>query len=90
MENTIWLQEMLQHTIIFDSYDRWNLDKSGSCGVFTNLRKTFDYIAHDFLISKLEANGFIQEALNVMKNYLSDKAHRKRKRIIVEAYFLIY
>ena len=81
---------MLQHTILFDSYDRWNFDKSGSCGALTNLSKAFNYTVHDFLMSKLEAQVFIQEALNVMKNYLSDKAHRKRKRIVVAAQFSIY
>ena len=42
----------------------------------TNCSKIFDCIlAHDILISKLEAYGFIHEALNVMQNYLSGKTH---------------
>ena len=70
-KNTIWLQEKLQDTMLFDSYDRWNLDKGVSSGtLLTNLSKDFDGIVHDFLISKLEAYGFIYEALNVRKNYL--------------------
>ena len=32
------------------------------------------------MISKLEAYGFIHEALNVMQNYLSSKTHRKSKK----------
>ena len=54
-----------------NSYDRWNLDKGVSCGtLLIDLSKDFDGIVHDFLISKLEAYGFIYEALNVWKNYL--------------------
>ena len=85
IENTIW------HTILFDSYDRWNRDKGGSCGtLLTDLSKVFDCIVHDFLISKLQTYGFIHEVLNVMQNYISDKIHRKRKIIIIAAHFSIY
>ena len=53
IENTIWLQGRIQHTILFDRYDQWNLDKGGSCGtLLTDLSKVFDCIVHDFLISK--------------------------------------
>ena len=52
-------------------FDRCNLDKGVSCGtLLTDLSKDFNGIVHDFLISKLEAYGFIYEALNVRKNYL--------------------
>ena len=54
------------------------------------MRKAFNCTVHNFLTSKLEAYGFIHEALNVMKNYLSAKTHTKRKRINIAAYFSIY
>ena len=64
-------RKALAHNTFFDSYDQWNLDKGVSCGnLLTDLSKDFDAIVHDFLISKLEAYGFIHEALNVRKNYL--------------------
>ena len=90
IKNTTWFQEKLQYTILFESYDLWNLDKGGSCGTLTNLSKIFDYIIHGFLISKLDVYGFIHEPLNVMKKPLLDKTHRTRTRIIVAANFLIY
>ena len=82
---------MLQHTILFNSYDLCNLDEGNSFGTLvTDLSKVFDsIIVHDILISKLEAHGFMHEALNVMQNYLSDKTHRKRKIIIAAAHFSI-
>ena len=83
IQNTIWLQEKLQHRILFDSYDLWNLDKGVSYGTLAY------YIMHGFLIFKLNTYGFIHEALNVMKNYLSDKTHGTNKTIIVAANFSI-
>ena len=38
----------------------------------------FDCIVHDFLIAKLEANGFSYESLKVMYNYLKDRKHRTK------------
>ena len=58
------------------------------CFLLTDLSKGFDGTVHDFLISKLEPYGFRYEALNVMKNYFSDKTHRKR--IIVAPHFSIH
>ena len=56
--------------------------------LYESMSKGFDSIVHDFLISKLEAYGFIYEALNVRKTYLSDKTHRKI--IIVAPHFSVY
>ena len=52
------------------------------------MSKGFDGLVHDFLIFKLEVYGFIYEAKNVRKNYLSDKTHRER--IIIAPHFSIY
>ena len=55
------------------------MDKGKSCAVlFTDLSKAFDCIVHNFLIAKLEANGFSYEALKVTYNYLTDGKHRTK------------
>ena len=57
----------------------WNLDKGGSCDAqWTGLSKAFDCIPHDFLTAKLEASSFTYEALNVIKNRLSDRTDRTK------------
>ena len=61
--------------------EKWrkNMDKGKSCAVLlTDLSKTFDCIAHDFLIAELEAYGFSYEALKIMYNYLTDRKHRTK------------
>ena len=61
--------------------EKWrkNMDKGKSCAVlFTDLSKAFDCIVHNFLIAKLEANGFLYEALKVTYNYLTDGKHRTK------------
>ena len=50
---------------------RNNMDKGKSCAaLLTDLSKAFDCIVQDFLIAKLDANGFSYEALKVMYNTL--------------------
>ena len=47
------------------------MDKGKSCAaLLTDLSKAFDCIVQDFLIAKLDANGFSYEALKVMYNTL--------------------
>ena len=60
--------------------EKWrkNMDKRKSC---TDLSKAFDCIVHDFLMAKLEAYGFLYEALKVMHNYLTDRKHRTKGNI---------
>ena len=78
------------HNTFWILFDRCNLDKGVSCGtLLTDLSKDFDGIVHDFLISKLEAYGFIYEALHVRKNYLKDKTQKKNYYCISFFYLLI-
>ena len=50
----MWLQERLQHTILFlGMIEKWrgNLDKGGSCGaLLTDLSKPFDCIVHELCL----------------------------------------
>ena len=46
--------------------------------LLTDLSKAFACIVHEFLIAKLEANGFSYEALKVMHNYLKNRKHRTK------------
>ena len=44
---------------------RPNLDQGGICrALFTDIRKAFDCLVHDFLTAKLEAYGFTKRARN--------------------------
>ena len=46
------------------------LDKGGcECATFINLSKAFNTIHHDSMISKLEAYGFSEYALQYMRSY---------------------
>lgn len=43
--------------------------------------KILTFIVHDFLVFKLEAYGFIHKALNIIKNYLSDKTLSRKQQL---------
>ena len=43
--------------------------------------KILTFIVHDFLVFKLEAYGFIHKALNIIKNYLSDKTLNRKQQL---------
>ena len=47
-----------------------SLDKKEYAGA--NLSKPFDTINHKLLLAKLNVNGFDKNALEVMRNYLSN------------------
>ena len=48
-------------------------NKKHSCGIFIDLRKAFDTLNHDILLSKLEHYGIRDVALRWFKSYLSDR-----------------
>ena len=67
-----------QHALI-SLIEHWRtaLDKKGYAGaVLMDLSKAFDCINHDLLIAKLHAYGFTMEALEMVKNYLSNRKQR--------------
>lgn len=43
--------------------------------------KILTFIVHDFLVFKLEAYGFIHKALNIIKNYFSDKTLSRKQQL---------
>ena len=67
-----------QHALIL-LIEHWRkaLDKQGYAGaVLMDLSKAFDCINHNLLIAKLDAYGFGQDSLEMMKSYLSNRKQR--------------
>jgi hypothetical protein len=46
------------------------------CGIFYDLRKAFDCINHDILLSKLKFYGIVDKANTLVKSYLKDSYQR--------------
>ena len=67
-------------SVFINCYDSKMEEKFGSIQIVRCAthwyNKAFDWIAHDFLIAKLEAHGLSYEALKVMRNYLTERKHR--------------
>ena len=61
--------------------EKWKkcLDKNGIFGaILMDLSKAFDTINHELLIAKLKAYGFNDNALCIIRDYLSDRWHRTK------------
>lgn len=74
-----------QHALIL-LIEHWRkaLDKQGYAGaVLMDLSKAFDCINHNLLIAKLDAYGFGQDSLEMMKSYLSNRKQRVKITIIL-------
>ena len=59
--------------------EKWKvfLDKGGyGEGILMDLSKAFDTLDHDLLVAKLHAYGFSNNALRLIKSYLSDRWQR--------------
>ena len=57
-------------------FEKWKvfLDKGGyGGGIVMDLSKAFDILDHDLLVAKLYAYGFSNNALRLIKSYLSDR-----------------
>ena len=59
---------------LLDSTNEWliNMGKI-NIAVFLDLQKAFDTINHDILLQKLETYGMGSSALNLLRNYLTDR-----------------
>ena len=56
---------------------RASLDNKDHCiAIAVDLSKTFDSISHSLLISKLNAYGFTENAVNLIRSYLHDRLQR--------------
>ena len=67
-----------QHALV-TLLQKWKacLDNSGKVGtILMDLSKAFDCLPHELLIAKLEAYGFQQNSLNLLKNYLNGRFQR--------------
>ena len=57
--------------------EKRTVDNGGVFGVLlTDLSKVFDRIPHDLIIAKLEAYGFLIDALKLINDYLSNRKQR--------------
>ena len=66
---------------VLNMLEKWKrvLDKKGYAGaIFLDLSKAFDTLEHDLLISKLNAYGFDNNSLKLIKNYLSNRWFRTK------------
>ena len=55
--------------IIKTSVDNWKI----GCGIFIDLRKAFDIVNHEMLLTKLEHYGVRDSMLNWFQSYLIDR-----------------
>ena len=63
-------------TALIDITDNWYLNIDGGLTnaiMFIDLKKAFDTIDHEILLSKLELYGFKGASLNLFQDYLSDR-----------------
>ena len=68
-------------TALLGLAEKWkaSLDKKGYCAaVLMDLSKAFDTINHELLLAKLSASGFDKNALEIMRNYLSNRWQRTK------------
>ncbi len=70
--NVTWSCHLALNTLI--DYVKRNLDKKQHViAIFLDLSKTFETIDHELLLLKREKYGFFKSALELMKNYLSNR-----------------
>ena len=71
------------HHALLSMLEKWKvlLDKGGyGGGILMDLSKAFDTLDHDLLVAKLYAYGFNNNALRLIKSYLSDKWQRVKNK----------
>ena len=74
---------------IFAMIEEWrcNLDQGGICrALFTDLRKAFDCLVHDFLLTKPEAHGYTYGSLKRIDSYVTERKNRRKRNSLYTSF----
>ena len=76
-QNLVDIEKVLMQTALtmFQEKQEKILDDEYTGAVIMDLSKAFHTINHEFLIAKLQAYDFSEEALTLIAGYLSDRWH---------------